>query len=180
MAEICWRVWATPANFNQFRVLASLLHRCRSTEVNKNLHGVWPSPGLVHYIYIFRALDTYGNFASCHFASMSGVLLYWQCYCTALEQRQSAKLCGMVQGMELQNFCRGRHLYSAGRPSHWALAHILVEFTMLINDHVSRHFIARSFFLFAAGVYSWCFCGFVVVVAVNILSVNKMIVNIIG
>jgi len=52
-AEICWRVWGTPANFNRFRVLASLLHRCRSTEVNKTLQNVWPSPGLVHYIYIF-------------------------------------------------------------------------------------------------------------------------------
>jgi len=25
-AEICWRVWGTPANFNGFRVLATLLH----------------------------------------------------------------------------------------------------------------------------------------------------------
>jgi len=25
-AEICWRVWDTPANFNRFRVLAALLH----------------------------------------------------------------------------------------------------------------------------------------------------------
>jgi len=25
-AEICWRVWGTPANFNWFRVLAALLH----------------------------------------------------------------------------------------------------------------------------------------------------------
>jgi len=25
-AEICWRVWSTPANFNGFRVLAALLH----------------------------------------------------------------------------------------------------------------------------------------------------------
>ena len=30
------------------------------------------------------------------------------------------------RGMELWNFCRGRHLCSAGRPSGWALAHILV------------------------------------------------------
>jgi len=26
MAEICWRLWGTPANFNGFRVLAALLH----------------------------------------------------------------------------------------------------------------------------------------------------------
>jgi len=35
-AEIDWRVWGTPANFNGFRVLASLLHRLaqrRSTKL---------------------------------------------------------------------------------------------------------------------------------------------------
>ena len=26
LAEICWRVWGTPANFNGFRVFAALLH----------------------------------------------------------------------------------------------------------------------------------------------------------
>jgi len=25
-AQICWRVWGTPANFNGFRVLAAFLH----------------------------------------------------------------------------------------------------------------------------------------------------------
>jgi len=49
-AEIGWRVWGIPANFNGFRVLASLLHRRCSTEVNQTLH-VLPSPGLVRYIY---------------------------------------------------------------------------------------------------------------------------------
>jgi len=44
------------------------------------------------------------------FASKSCILLYWQRYCTALQQRASAKLCTVVQGMELQNFCRGCHL----------------------------------------------------------------------
>ena len=52
-AEICWRVWGTPANFNQFHILTSLLHSRRSTEVNKTLQDVWPSTGLVHYIYVF-------------------------------------------------------------------------------------------------------------------------------
>ena len=35
-------------------------------------------------------------------------------------------------------FNRGRHLYSAGRPSGWALAHILVSFNSLQILHVSR------------------------------------------
>ena len=47
-------VWGTPANLNGFPVLASLLQRRRSTEANQTtLHDVWPSPGLVHYIFIF-------------------------------------------------------------------------------------------------------------------------------
>ena len=47
-AEIDPVVWGISANFNWFRVLALLLQRRRST-----VHDVWPSPGLVHYIYIF-------------------------------------------------------------------------------------------------------------------------------
>ena len=50
-AEICWRVWGTPTNFNWFRVLASLLQRCHSTEANQTLHDVWSSPGLLHYTF---------------------------------------------------------------------------------------------------------------------------------
>ena len=49
--EIGWRVWGTPANFKGFRVLASLLHRRRWTEINQTLHDVWRFPGLIHYIY---------------------------------------------------------------------------------------------------------------------------------
>ena len=52
-AEIDWRVWDTPSYFNGYRVLVSLLQRRCSTEVNQTLHDVWPSPGLVHYIYTF-------------------------------------------------------------------------------------------------------------------------------
>jgi len=50
------------------------------------------------------------NFATCkiHFASKSCVLLYCQRYCTALQQRASANVCGVVQRMELGNFRRRR------------------------------------------------------------------------
>jgi len=60
-AEICWRIWGTPANFNGFSVLAALLHGTVVVGVSQT-----------------AALD------------------------------------------------RGRHLYSAGRSSRCALAHILV------------------------------------------------------
>jgi len=55
-AEICWRVSGTPANFNRFRALASLLHQRHSMEVNTTLQNIWPSPGLVHCIHIFEGL----------------------------------------------------------------------------------------------------------------------------
>jgi len=53
VAKIGLPVCSTPANFNGFHVLASLLHRGRSTDVSQTLHDVWPSPGLAHCIFIF-------------------------------------------------------------------------------------------------------------------------------
>jgi len=44
-AEIVSLLWGTLANFNGFRVLASLLQRRRSTEANQTFHNVWPLPG---------------------------------------------------------------------------------------------------------------------------------------
>ena len=44
--------FGTPQQINGFHVLASLLHRRRSTDVNQTLHDVWPSPGL-YIIYTF-------------------------------------------------------------------------------------------------------------------------------
>jgi len=43
-AEIGSGVWGTPANFNGFRLLRSLLHRRRSPEANQTLKDVWQSP----------------------------------------------------------------------------------------------------------------------------------------
>jgi len=93
----------------------------------QTLH-VWPSPRLVHYIYIF------GD--SCPL--MEFCLLQNSLYVQLLRSPILAALlhgtpppsvshdCSVVQGIELRNFRRGRHLYSAGRPSRWASAHILV------------------------------------------------------
>ena len=36
-AEICWRVWGTPSNFNGFRVLAALLHGTLVVGVSRTL-----------------------------------------------------------------------------------------------------------------------------------------------
>jgi len=56
-AEIVSLVWGARGNFNGFRVLATLLQRRRSTEVNQTLHYVWPSPAAPGTLYIhFRDL----------------------------------------------------------------------------------------------------------------------------
>jgi len=122
-ADIGWWVWITPANFNGCCMLASLLHWHCSMDVNQTLHDVWPSPGLLPPEGILPARCKNSKI---HFAFKSSALLCWQRYCTALEQWAYAKLCDVVQGMELRNFYRGCHLYSAGQPSRWAWAHILV------------------------------------------------------
>jgi len=49
-------------------------------------------------------------------------------YCTAFEQSAPAKLCGIGQRV------RGCHLCSAGQPSCWALAHILVTYTFCCDN----------------------------------------------
>ena len=70
--------------------------------------GVWGTPANFNGFRVLAALPQRR-----HFMSTSCVLLYWQRYCTAVQQRALAKLRGVVQGMELRNFRRGHHLYSA-------------------------------------------------------------------
>jgi len=124
-AKIGLPVRGTPANFNGFRVLPSLLQRCRSLEANQTLHNIWPSPDLLCYIYNLGDSCPLTEFFPVQ--NSLYVEFFALSYCTALQQRASAKLCGVVQGMKLRNFRRGRHLYSAGRPSRWALAHIRIK-----------------------------------------------------
>ena len=105
-AEIGWRVWGTPSNFNELRVLASLLHQCHSTEVNQTLHDVCH---LLGWYIIYTCFG--GSYLLTEFCQVQNSLCvqflhspHWQRYCMALEQWASAKLCGMVQGIELRNF----------------------------------------------------------------------------
>ena len=71
-AEICWRLWGTPANFNGFRVLAALLHgtpvlgdsqtlrRCTegSTYIRQGGHhvGHWPTFIVVYNMPLLKLL----------------------------------------------------------------------------------------------------------------------------
>ena len=46
-------VWGTPATFNRFRVLASLLQQSRSPEANQTLHDLWSSRAGTLYIHFW-------------------------------------------------------------------------------------------------------------------------------
>jgi len=126
-----WDLLASLGHPSKFQRVSRLGLSTAPTSLNKgqqNFVRFWPSPGLVHYIYTFGGSCPKRNFARCkiHFASKSCFLLYCRHYWTALEQWASAKLCGVLQGMELRNFWRRRHLYSARQSSRWASARILV------------------------------------------------------
>ena len=55
----------------------------------------------------------------------------WQRYCTVLQQWAT----GRQPNFAALN--RGRHLYSAGRPSRWASVHILVSSDLVLSVHFS-------------------------------------------
>jgi len=121
-AEIDWWILGTPANFNGFRVLASLLHRCHSTEVNQTLHDVWPFPGLVHYIYIFGVLSPNGLLPGAKFTLRPSLPFSYICSVTAwhwnnMRQPNFAAYNtrnGITALSLLVTFYRGRRLYSEG------------------------------------------------------------------
>ena len=99
-AEIDPVVWGTPANFNGFRVLTSLLQRRRSTEANQTaqcLALTWAGRLYIH----FRLLLLHNGIlpgAKFTFRPRSLALSYSQRYCTAVEQWARAKLRRWAQG----------------------------------------------------------------------------------
>jgi len=108
-SEIRWRVRGTPANFNMFRVLGSLLHRSRSTEASQTLHDVWPSSALVYYICIFG-----GSCQLTEFCQLQNslcvrffILLNWQHYCTVLEHWCQPKFAAWHKEWNYRTFAEG-------------------------------------------------------------------------
>ena len=62
---------------------------------------------------------------------------FWQRYCSALQYWASAKLCGVEQRAP-------RHLYSTGRSSLWALAHMSSFASFYVRQKVSRSLVPPS------------------------------------
>jgi len=98
----------------------SLLQRRRSTEANQTLHDVWPSPARLHYVYIFGGCCPVTEF--CQVQNSLCVLQVLRSPIGSVAARHSSS----GREPKFAALSRGRHVYSAGRPSRWALAHILV------------------------------------------------------
>jgi len=82
-----------PSKFQLVFVSSLLLQRRHSAEVNQTLHDVWPSPGLVHYIYIFGGSCPLTEF--CHMQKS----LCIQVWCSPI-------LAGSLHGIRAVVVCR--------------------------------------------------------------------------
>jgi len=129
---------------HRFRVFASLMHRRRSTEVNQTLHDVWPSPALVHYIYIFGGSCLVTEFCQVHISPCVQVLrspiLASLLHSTRALGRQPNfaawyKRNGTTELSLLVIFNRGRHLYSEG--GHH-VGHMLIFYFFLFLAYFQR------------------------------------------
>jgi len=138
-AEIISLVWGTSANFNRFRVLASLLQRRRSTKPTKlgtmfgHLLGWYTI-----YIHFWGFLPRNGILPGATFTLHPSLALS---YFGSVTARHSSS--GRQPNFAVLS--RGHHIYSAGRPSHWALAHILVSFYLCLKSDVTVIFLDPDF-----------------------------------
>jgi len=114
-AKIGLPVWDTPANFNGFRVLPFFctdVAQRRSTKLC-TMFGVWPSPGLVHYMYIFGGFCPITEFYQVQNSLCVQVL----------RSPIFAAFAGHSSSRRQPNFAafsRGCHVYSTGRSSRRA------------------------------------------------------------
>ena len=133
-AEICWRV-GYPSKFQRVSRFGFVTATTSLTVANQTLHDLWPSPGLVHCIYIFGGSCPHPSDGILPRAKFTLPPSLAFSYIGSVTARHSAagvaKLRRGTRNGILWNFCRGRHIYSAWRPSPWTSAHILVFFSFL-------------------------------------------------
>jgi len=126
-AEISWGVWGTQQISTGF---ASWLRYCSDVAHRRptKLCTMFGSLLGWYNTYSFWGLLPPGGILPGAKFTLRPTLVF--SYIVSVTARHSSSgrqpNCDVVQGMELPNFRRGRHLYSAGRPSRLASAHILV------------------------------------------------------
>ena len=116
-AEIGSLGWDTPANFNVFRVLASLLQRRRSTESNQTARCLAVSWAATLHIHFRGLFPRNGILPGAKFTLRPSFAHYIGSV--------TARHASSGRQPNFAALSRGRRLYSVGRPSRWALSHIL-------------------------------------------------------
>jgi len=132
-AEIHSEVWGSPANFNEFRVLPSLLHWRQAMEINQTLHDVWPSHGLVHRvskklckICLSELLQTSINF---------------DIFCSKMANK--LKLCEVHSFSTSSNSCHHTTVLSANVPNCYTTQKVvsIILFTIASSTQLRHHVI---------------------------------------
>ena len=124
-AEICWRVWGNQQISTGF---ASGLCYCSDVAQPKPTKLCTKFDHLLCWdtIYTFSGvLPRNGILPGAKFTLRPSFALSYIGSVTAWHLRSGRQ-------PNFAAFNRGRHLYSAGRPSRWALAHILANFVLVL------------------------------------------------
>jgi len=120
MAEIGSGVWGTPANFNEFRVFAFVTAATSLiTDLNQTARCLAASCAGTLCIHFRGILSPKGILTGAKFNLRPSPALS---YIDSVSARHSSS----GRQTNFAELSRGRHLYSAGWPSRWALADILV------------------------------------------------------
>ena len=120
-AEICWRVWGTRSKFQWvlrlgFVTALTLLNRCQPNFA-RCLAVSWTGTVCIHFR---RLLPPDGILPAVKFTLRPNLAFYYIGSVTAQHSSTGHQPNFVV-------LSRGHHLYSAGRPSSWESAHILVN-----------------------------------------------------
>jgi len=123
-----WQAWGTPSKFQRVSHLGFVT---APMSLNQTLHDIWPSPGLVHHIYIFRGLfPPNGILPGAKFTLLPSLAFSCIDSVTAQHSNSGRQPDFVARDKEgnYRNFASHLHqLYSTVRPSRWASAHILVS-----------------------------------------------------
>jgi len=102
---------------------------CYSSDIAHWRHDVWPSSGLVHCIHFWGLLPPNGILRAAKFTLRPSLAFFYIGGVTAwhLSSCYQPNFVAWYKEWNYGTFAEGTtHLYSAGWPSHWASAHILL------------------------------------------------------
>jgi len=147
-AEINSGVWGTPGNFNGVSHLAFVTAATSFIGGQPNFARYFAASWLLHYIHFRGLLPPDGISPRAKFTLRPSLAFSYIGSVTARHSSSGVSQTAscMVQGMELRNFRRRRHVYSALWQTRWAPAHILVIIMAALCNRTSHYILPCGFF----------------------------------